>query len=468
MPRRSWFCPAALALAPALVAQTPQPDPDLVFFLLAEQSRTAFTVQGAGARAIGTGGAFIAIADDATAVSFNPAGLAQLLRPEFSLVGKQLSRSQGFQRFAGPDVSFDDSSSTDRQATPDFWSFALPWKHAGRNFTFQLSYQRLFDFTYRSDREFNSRVGTTPRRNRQYVDQRGGVNVWSAAMGAELSQRLLVGGSVNLWRGAWSFQSDSLSMTPAGAPLTELGFRQDNAFKGFNWSLGTIWRSEYVNLGLVYRSAFRADYTFTNTTVFEDYTGTVEPKPDRSPSQTFRLDWPETLGAGLGIHLHPRWQVTADWTSIRWSSTTIHADKSAYDGRNFFDLQAATRTPDIVDFHAGSEWIAWLGDRVIVPVRLGAFREPQPLVDRTTGEQRVFKGWTAGIGVKSGRLTLDLAFKKSDAQRKVSRLQYTSAGVTTFTIGEEDLDERRVYLSLVWQMDPERVRKVLGWLFVGN
>jgi hypothetical protein len=38
-------------------------------------------ITGAGARAMGMGGAFIAIADDATAASWNPSGLAVLERP---------------------------------------------------------------------------------------------------------------------------------------------------------------------------------------------------------------------------------------------------------------------------------------------------------------------------------------------------------------------------------------------------
>ena len=36
---------------------------------------------GSGARAIGQGGAFIAVADDATAASWNPGALIQLERP---------------------------------------------------------------------------------------------------------------------------------------------------------------------------------------------------------------------------------------------------------------------------------------------------------------------------------------------------------------------------------------------------
>lgn len=41
---------------------------------------------GSGARALGMGQAFIGIADDATAASWNPAGLIQLERPEISVV----------------------------------------------------------------------------------------------------------------------------------------------------------------------------------------------------------------------------------------------------------------------------------------------------------------------------------------------------------------------------------------------
>src|SRR5438552_15423890 len=47
---------------------------------------------GSGARAVGKGTAFIAVADDATAASHNPGGLAQLERPEVSIVGSYFVR----------------------------------------------------------------------------------------------------------------------------------------------------------------------------------------------------------------------------------------------------------------------------------------------------------------------------------------------------------------------------------------
>ncbi len=41
-----------------------------------------FSFSDPGARSMGLGGAFVALADDATAAFANPAGLVQLLRPE--------------------------------------------------------------------------------------------------------------------------------------------------------------------------------------------------------------------------------------------------------------------------------------------------------------------------------------------------------------------------------------------------
>ena len=49
-----------------------------------------------GARSLGLGGAFVALADDATAAFANPAGLAQLTKPEFSAEGRIWSFSTPF------------------------------------------------------------------------------------------------------------------------------------------------------------------------------------------------------------------------------------------------------------------------------------------------------------------------------------------------------------------------------------
>ena len=138
------FLRAAFLMAGAAVALSAQGP---IGTLIAEQSRTAFTVQGAGARAMGLGGAFIAVADDATAVSFNPAGLAQLLKPEVSFVGRGLPREVAFedvQAHAGAkQLLVSDSLISNTRVDPLFLSGTVPFRLAGRTLALQLSVQRM-------------------------------------------------------------------------------------------------------------------------------------------------------------------------------------------------------------------------------------------------------------------------------------------------------------------------------------
>ena len=62
----------------------------VLVFLLVDLSHAVdvnFNFIGSGARARSMGGAFIGVADDATAMSWNPAGLAKLDKAEASVVG---------------------------------------------------------------------------------------------------------------------------------------------------------------------------------------------------------------------------------------------------------------------------------------------------------------------------------------------------------------------------------------------
>jgi hypothetical protein len=62
----------------------------------ADETKRSDTLQtlGVGARAIGLGGAFVAVSEDVTAAFWNPAGLATLLKPQLALDYRTLSKSQ--------------------------------------------------------------------------------------------------------------------------------------------------------------------------------------------------------------------------------------------------------------------------------------------------------------------------------------------------------------------------------------
>ena len=95
---------------------------------------------GSGARALGFG-AFIAVADDATAASWNPGGLIQLKTAEISVVGNYSCQKA--------DYTF--SETTDSHSTSltdlNYLSVAYPFTLWNRNMVISINYQALYDFT---------------------------------------------------------------------------------------------------------------------------------------------------------------------------------------------------------------------------------------------------------------------------------------------------------------------------------
>lgn len=69
----------------------------LIFTIGFSLNAIDWNISGAGARAAGMGGAFIGVADDATAITWNPGGLTQLYRPEVSVVGRFIAENYKYE-----------------------------------------------------------------------------------------------------------------------------------------------------------------------------------------------------------------------------------------------------------------------------------------------------------------------------------------------------------------------------------
>ncbi|MBF8277500.1 MAG: hypothetical protein HW390_2573 [Candidatus Brocadiaceae bacterium] len=113
---------------------------------------------GSGARAIGQGGAFIAVADDATAASWNPGALIQLERPELSLVGSFLSTQQDFDP---GDTGYSSGDEGVSRGDINHASVAYPLRILKKNFVAALNYQQIYDFHMNLD--FNQKIGNRRR-----------------------------------------------------------------------------------------------------------------------------------------------------------------------------------------------------------------------------------------------------------------------------------------------------------------
>ena len=441
--------------------------------LISQQSRTTFTVEGAGARAMGLGGAFIAVADDATAVSFNPAGLAQLLNPEMSLVGRGLNQQVGYQDFQttgqGRQLAVSDSLSTRTRLDPLFLSATAPVRVGERNLVFQLSIQRAFALgeSDRRDLEETPLVTGTgvPSHLSQSISQSGQIDVYSAAVAYEVSQRILLGIAWNQWRGRWdlaSASSESVNLT-----RTTLAFRQTNALDGSNFNLGLIWRWPTWSLGLVRRSGFHADYVFATSLEAPSAPGSSF----KGRPVTTGLHWPASTGIGFAYRPGERWLVTADLTHTLWSTARYMSPLPGLNGQSFFDFDKVGRTPNATDLHLGTEYLFLTAGDAVIPLRAGLSREPQPVVDAVTGSQRVMYRASVGSGFKRGRFSVDVAYRYSWAQRQTSQFleidQILNHERAT-SIGTERIAEHRLDVSFIVQFARQPVERALHHLFVGD
>lgn len=464
-PARAWAL-VALLPGPVLCAQTP------IGIIISEQSRTAFTVQGAGARATGLGGAFIAVADDATAVSFNPAGLAQLLKPEVSLVGRGFHRGVAYEDVettAGTkQLLVSDSLISSTRFDPLFVSGSLPLLLGDRTLALQLSLQRFIPLGGRDSRDLveypaPATTGTTSRLH-QSIDQGGQIDLYSFAASYEVSQRILVGMAVNLWRGRWDLNSSSTKDT--SGTIRYVNFSQSNRLEGTNYNLGLIWRWPTWSLGVVHRTAFHADYTFGTTQ--STSTAPVPVVTDPTPTG---LHWPSTTGVGLAYRPREAWLVTADFTHTPWSKARYMTPNRTLNGQSFFDLDKGTRTPDSTDFHLGVEHLILTSAGTVVPLRAGFSREPQPVVDRVTSEQRVIYGLSLGSGFKRGAVTLDLAYRYGWGRRRASQfldVDQIVSNTPPTSLGTERIKEHKLDFSFIVQFEQQPVARLLRHLFVGD
>jgi len=165
---------------------------------------------GMGARAAGMGWAYTAVAEDVTAVAYNPAGLAQIRQVELSVglaydsVNHMLTRSG--------------SGTTDDTATRlEHFAFAYPVPTYRGSLVWSFAYHRMADL---DENTFMNGYRTSPGQGSQGmvevedVLQSGTVNAWTGGLGWDLSHDISIGVSLSYLSGG----RDEDVITALGSP----------------------------------------------------------------------------------------------------------------------------------------------------------------------------------------------------------------------------------------------------------
>jgi long-subunit fatty acid transport protein len=433
------FLFAVAALCPAIpaAAQTPNFEDEFAY------PNVRFSLAtGSGARALGMGGAFIARPDDATAATWNPAGLSYLRTPEISAAGVKSSVN-----FSAVDAR-DPSQSTDdelRSLSPDFLAAAYPLSFGNVTGAAQLSFQRVIPFGG------NRNITRGTAGAQVQLEATGGFDVFAAGLGVQVSRKLRIGGTVNRWTNGYGVSAQREVVRPATRES-----RLD--LSGLNFNLGAIvspW--EDLNIGVVGKTPFTGNVSLDRSRIDFPVTSTGSPAQlaDVGAASTtnahfadnLRLNFPGAVGVGASWRATQSLTVSLDVTRTFWSHSTIE---------NFFEVprqgseQVFPRLPfptlvtevsDTQQIRAGLEYVV-IGSKLKWPFRIGYVNDRQ-YFQAADGPPH-FNAFTVGTGVLAGHFLFDLAYV-------YERGSYFEAGTAGQQGPKVEASSHRFYGSLIYR-----------------
>jgi long-subunit fatty acid transport protein len=372
---------------------------------------------GSGARAVGWANAFIAVADDATAASWNPGGLVQLLTPEASFALSYHNRME--------DVSFSglktDSATSNRNGTSiNYASVVYPFHVGDVNMVASLNYQQLYTFDRRL--KFTSRgslTGTSSFIQTNSLEQIGGLTTLTPAFAIQILPQWSLGVAVNFWGldhdggDGWEqqWQSVRTNVDPAYAGyVTKKVFsnsRESYEISGVNYVIGTHVKIQNLTLAAVYKTSFEADVDFES----EMETSTVDfvnPATGGLPNsfsekQHQRLIWPESYGFGAAYRVSDRLSFAVDAYTTRWSEYVLKKQGKSI---NLLTGSDSRFIQDTWQFHLGAEYL-WIQPKYVFALRGGGFYDPEPFQNRVNQ----FYGLAIGTGVVYQNIVIDAALQ---------------------------------------------------------
>jgi len=375
---------------------------------------------GSGARAVGMGGAFIAVADDATAASWNPAGLIQLEKPELSVVGAYDSRSENFFSVSHPESNTD---SRMNESSINYLSASMPFYFLNKNMVASINYQRLFNFNrsinYRIKETVPPPVNLVTVEDRTY-DQEGFLSAVGLAWAIELTPRISIGVSLNIWssnlgwENGWEGKYTNHIVGTRGLTTNiedSLITEKYNDLKGFNANLGVLWNAnQHLTVGAVLKTPFTAefDHQYQDVWVQRNGAGAITGSTNVSISEDVELEMPMSYGIGAAWRFSDQFTMDLDIYKTLWDDyilTDGQGNKmSPINGRpeNLSDIK------NTVQVRMGAEYLFFkMDNNLIIPLRGGLFYDPEP----AQGKVKDFYGASIGSGIGYKRYIFDVAYQ---------------------------------------------------------
>jgi hypothetical protein len=366
---------------------------------------------GAGARAEGIGGAFIGVADDATAIVWNPAGLVQLERPEASVVTRFISEKESYNYTYTPSSN---TSLSQSHLAFNFGSFALPFKLGSTSVVVAAAYQRQIDL-YSNEKMASNEV-----------EGKGGVDTFTPGISVKLSPILSVGVAANIWTGS-SDLTQKIAQTYYQPAST---VSQSLSYKGFNLVIGGMVDLEALpervplKLGMTVRTPF--DMTADGS---QNYSGDVP--VTLNASRTIQM--PLMIGFGSSFHFTENFIMAVDY-EIRSYGDRQYTDVLTGSGPSqTMTSNLSASKENLNQFRIGAEYLI-VSKKSVIPIRIGYKTMPTLNANYDSfgniADQVKGKAITLGSGYIANAFAIDVSYTAADYSQT-----FAGQGTIDYTVG---------------------------------
>ncbi|MCP4404585.1 MAG: hypothetical protein GY801_45695 [bacterium] len=425
-----------------------------------------------GARATALGGAFIGLADDATAVESNPAGLTQLYDPEFSIEYKHISHKENrpYENLNYDNPSIEKREFSNFVNSLPFLSAAFPYtlrsedEETGEEreivkFVFSLYRQELVNYatSFKTSQAplwipGSGGIYESPR----YffpVSASADLSVTNYGVGIALEFPFLRGLSLAVSPRLSELEIESTSIrydadlesTPDIIEATD--FREseienwttiDDKDSGFSINAGLLWRLERLeemlhvprfSIGAVYRAG--AEFKVKEVLSWS-LLPTQQYSSEFSDFEEFTLKIPDSFGGGIAIKPRDNLTFTLDVVHVQYEDLLEDFDIifSAFTSEQNFTVDNAT------EIHFGMEYEVEMGERLLF-LRAGIYNDPDHSIRFTGTTEGKIREKLAPLIAQYENNPSSLALIEDYIQDQTQA--YDNVGKSLFPGGEEQI-----------------------------
>ncbi|HLP45888.1 MAG TPA: outer membrane protein transport protein [Candidatus Kapabacteria bacterium] len=377
-----------------------------------------------GARAMGVSNAFTAVADDLTAVFWNPAGIAEFNAPEayINYRNDDILYNYDLQEQAGSSI-FNNRYTRrldSRLKSLDFVSISVPAYFWDMKWNFALSYYKCIPYRMtgklmENEDSYVDGISTGYNHTVQFAGT-GGIDVLGFTAAYYLSEYFTLG--ITLQQFINTGTADYQSMYQNADASSKLADNETyiERLEGRNMIMGFIFKPMTdVAVGMTYRTrlanTFHSDYTDIYS--HNGSTGMIE------DSVQANVVLPPRLSLGIMARLFPFMRLSVDYFIIYWRLSHISHDHGQVEGEAWeFPVRNrySVRQLNARNLRAGLEFMIPI-QRVVLFLRGGLFKE-NPLFQAGAGNSKAIKltGYSLGLGLDvSSVVAIDFAYMKQKA-----------------------------------------------------